>query len=105
MSHGPAAFLACALLIGFGSVAVQVLSPLAAHLAPAARRGRVVGDIAMGIMLGIMAARPAASFLAAETSWRTVFFAAAGRDGADRGGAGGWPAAAAAGVAASAMAR
>jgi predicted MFS family arabinose efflux permease len=76
--HGPAAFLACSLLIGFGSVAVQVLSPLAAHFAPAARRGRVVGDIAMGIMLGIMAARPAASFLAAETSWRTVFFAAAG---------------------------
>ena len=78
LSRGPAAFLACALLIGFGSVAVQVLSPLAAHFAPAARRGRVVGDIAMGIMLGIMAARPAASFLAAETSWRTVFFAAAG---------------------------
>jgi predicted MFS family arabinose efflux permease len=51
---------------------------LAAHLAPAARRGRVVGDVAMGIMLGIMAARPAASYLAAETSWRTVFFAAAG---------------------------
>ncbi len=78
MSRGPAAFLACALLIGFGSVAVQVLSPLAAHFAPAARRGRVIGDIAMGIMLGIMAARPAASFLAAETSWRTVFFAASG---------------------------
>ena len=76
--RGPAAFLGCSLLIGFGSVAVQVLSPLAAHFAPAARRGRVVGDIAMGIMLGIMAARPAASFLAAETSWRTVFFAAAG---------------------------
>jgi len=55
-----------------------VLSPLAAYFAPAARRGRVIGDIAMGIMLGIMAARPAASFLAAETSWRTVFFAAAG---------------------------
>jgi predicted MFS family arabinose efflux permease len=32
----------------------------------------------MGIMLGIMAARPAASYLAAETSWRTVFFAATG---------------------------
>jgi predicted MFS family arabinose efflux permease len=78
MLRGPAAFLACSLLIGFGSVAVQVLSPLAAHFAPAERRGRVVGDIAMGIMLGIMAARPAASFLAAETSWRTVFFAAAG---------------------------
>ena len=69
-------FLAASLLIGFGSVGVQVLSPLAAHMAPEAQRGRVVGDIAMGIMLGIMAARPAASFLAAASSWRVVFFVA-----------------------------
>ncbi len=78
LAPNPAAFLACSLLIGFGSVAVQVLSPFAAHLAPPDRRGRVVGNIAMGIMLGIMVARPASSFLAAETSWRTVFFVAAG---------------------------
>jgi predicted MFS family arabinose efflux permease len=70
-------FLAASLLIGFGSVGVQVLSPLAAHLAPDAQRGRVVGDVAMGIMLGIMAARPAASFIAAASSWRAVFFAGA----------------------------
>ena len=78
LARDPAAFLGCSLLIGFGSVAVQVLSPFAAHLAPPDRRGRVVGDVAMGIMFGIMAARPAASFLAAETSWRTVFCAATG---------------------------
>ena len=45
-------------------------------MAPEAQRGRVVGDIAMGIMLGIMVARPAASFLAAASSWRVVFFVA-----------------------------
>lgn len=76
LARNPAAYLACSLLIGFGSVVVQILSPFAAHLAPPERRGRVVGDVAMGIMLGIMAARPVASFLAAETSWRTVFFVA-----------------------------
>ena len=78
LTRNPAAFFACALLIGFGSVAVQVLQPFAVHLAPPERRGRVVGKVAMGIMLGIMAARPAASFLAAATSWRTVFLAATG---------------------------
>jgi predicted MFS family arabinose efflux permease len=77
LSHSAVPFFACSLLIGFGSVAVQVLSPFAAHLAPPERRGRVVGDVAMGIMLGIMAARPVSSFLAAETSWRIVFFAGA----------------------------
>jgi predicted MFS family arabinose efflux permease len=69
-------FLVCALLIGLGSVAVQVLLPLAAHMAPAASRGRVVGDVSMGLMLGIMLARPVASFIAGNSSWRTVFFAA-----------------------------
>jgi len=70
-------FLLCSLLIGLGSVAVQVLIPLAAHLAPAAIRGRVVGDVTTGLSLGIMLSRPVSSFIAAESSWRTVFFVAA----------------------------
>ena len=69
-----APFLIFGLLIGLGSVAVQVLIPLAAHLAPAATRGRIVGDVTTGLMLGVMLARPVSSFIAASTSWRTVFF-------------------------------
>jgi predicted MFS family arabinose efflux permease len=41
-------FLTCAAVIGLGSVAVQILIPLAAHLAPDATRGRVVGMVSSG---------------------------------------------------------
>jgi predicted MFS family arabinose efflux permease len=70
-------FLAAALFIGLGSVAVQVLVPYAAHLAPEAVRGRVVGNVMSGVMLGIMLARPAASFLADALSWHAVFVVSA----------------------------
>jgi MFS family permease len=39
----PAAFLVCSGAIGLGAVGVQIIVPLAAHLAPDAIRGRVVG--------------------------------------------------------------
>ena len=42
-------FLTCAAVIGLGSVAVQILIPLAAHLAPDATRGRVVGMVSSGL--------------------------------------------------------
>jgi predicted MFS family arabinose efflux permease len=66
-------FLTAALFIGLGSVAVQIILPYAAHLAPEAARGRVIGNVATGLMLGIMLARPVASFLTAISSWQTVF--------------------------------
>ena len=68
-----AVFLACAAVIGLGSVAVQILIPLAAHLAPDATRGRVVGTVSSGLMIGIMLARPVSSFVAAQSSWRVMF--------------------------------
>ena len=70
-------FLACAAVIGLSSVAVQILIPLAAHLAPDATRGRVVGMVSSGLMIGIMLARPVSSFIAAQSSWRMVFGLAA----------------------------
>lgn len=73
VSMHAAPFLAAALFIGLGSVAVQILVPYAAHLAPEAVRGRVVGNVMSGLMLGIMLARPAASFVAEALSWHAVF--------------------------------
>ncbi len=73
VSTSAAAFLAAAALIGLGSVAVQILVPYAAHLAPDASRGRVVGNVMSGLMLGIMLARPAASLVTEALSWRAVF--------------------------------
>ena len=74
MSTSAAAFLAAAAFIGLGSVAIQILVPYAAHLAPNALRGRVVGNVMSGLMLGIMLARPAASLVTEALSWRAVFF-------------------------------
>ena len=70
-------FLMASLFIGLGSVAVQIILPYAAHLAPEATRGRVIGNVATGLMLGIMLARPISSFLTAVSSWQTVFFCSA----------------------------
>jgi len=66
-------FLAASLLIGLGAVAVQMLVPIAAHMAPDASRGRVVGNVMSGLLLGIMLARPVSSLIASAFGWRTVF--------------------------------
>ena len=71
-------FLVAALFIGLGAVAVQIIVPFAAHLTPAAMRGRVVGNVMSGLMLGIMLARPVASFLTQFSSWHMIFFVSAG---------------------------
>lgn len=76
-SATPGIFLAVSLLIGLSSVTVQMLIPLAAHLAPASSRGRVVGNIMSGLLLGILLARPLSSFLAQHFGWRAVFMFAA----------------------------
>jgi predicted MFS family arabinose efflux permease len=68
-----APFLAASLAIGLGSVAVQVLVPYAAHLAPEAARGRVVGNVMSGLLMGIMLARPVSSLLSEFASWRLPF--------------------------------
>ncbi|WP_341706373.1 MFS transporter [Halopseudomonas sp.] len=78
LSESSMAFLACSLVIGIGAVAVQIIVPLAAHLATPERRGQVVGNVMGGLMFGIMLARPVSSFVADLASWRAMFFVSAG---------------------------
>jgi predicted MFS family arabinose efflux permease len=73
----PHAFLLVSLMIGLSTVSVQILIPLAAHLAPEASRGRVVGGIMGGLLLGILLARPLSSLIADHFGWRSVFMVAA----------------------------
>ncbi len=77
LTHSPSLFLLLSLLIGLTSVAVQILVPLAAHLAPEASRGRVVGNIMSGLLLGILLSRPLSSLLVEVFGWRGVFYSAA----------------------------
>ncbi|MCW8277252.1 MFS transporter [Pseudomonas sp. PCH199] len=77
LTQSPSLFLIFSLLIGLTSVAVQILVPLAAHMAPEESRGRVVGNIMSGLLLGILLSRPLSSMLAEAFGWRGVFFSAA----------------------------
>ncbi|MFD1909333.1 MFS transporter [Paenibacillus rhizoplanae] len=70
-------FLAASLLIGLGSVAAQVLVPYASYLATEEDRGRVVGNVMSGLLLGIMFARPVASFMAGLWGWQSIFIVSA----------------------------
>lgn len=70
-------FLAASLLIGLGSVAAQVLVPYASYLATEEDRGRVVGNVMSGLLLGIMFARPVASFMAGLWGWKSIFIVSA----------------------------
>jgi predicted MFS family arabinose efflux permease len=70
-------FLAASLGIGLGSVAAQILVPFAAHLSREETRGKAVGKVVSGLLLGIMLARPAASLIADHAGWHTVFGGAA----------------------------
>lgn len=66
-------FLTASLFIGIGSVVAQVLVPFAAYLASEDQRGRVVGNVMSGLLLGIMFARPLASFITSHWGWRAIF--------------------------------
>ncbi|WP_072730976.1 MFS transporter [Paenibacillus sp. NAIST15-1] len=66
-------FLAASFVIGVGSVAAQVLVPFASYLASESSRGRVVGNVMSGLLLGIMLARPVSSLVADFFGWHAVF--------------------------------
>lgn len=63
-------------LTGLFSVVAQILVPLAATLASPDKRGKVVGTIMSGLLLGILLARTIAGLLANLGGWRTVFWVA-----------------------------
>lgn len=70
-------FLPAAFVIGLSCVAAQVLVPYAAHFTAEAHRGRAVGTVMTGLLLGIMLSRPTASVIAGVWSWHAVYFASA----------------------------
>lgn len=63
--------------VGVTSVVAQVLVPFAATLAADDERGRVVGTVMSGLLLGVLLARTLSGAIAAVGGWRAVFWVAA----------------------------
>jgi predicted MFS family arabinose efflux permease len=64
-------------VVGLLAVAVQVLVAFAASLAAPAERGKIVGTVTSGVVLGILLARFVAGLLADLGGWRLVYLASA----------------------------
>ncbi|WP_449540570.1 MFS transporter [Enterobacter ludwigii] len=75
-SHSLTMMIIGTALTGLFSVVAQILVPLAATLASQEKRGKVVGTIMSGLLLGILLARTVAGLLASLGGWRTVYWVA-----------------------------
>jgi predicted MFS family arabinose efflux permease len=71
-------FAAGTLVVGLSSVTAQVIVPMSSSLARPEERGRVVGAVMSGLLLGILLARTFSGILAGALGWRVPFLAAAG---------------------------
>jgi len=79
-------FLLAALMIGVGSfitsfsffvVGGQVIIPFAADLALEEQRGRVIGKVMTGLLMGVLLSRTFAGLIAQAWGWRAVYVCAA----------------------------
>jgi predicted MFS family arabinose efflux permease len=68
---------AAGFLLGFATVVPQIIVPLAASLAAPFERGRVVGTVMSGLLIGILLARTVSGMIGAYLGWRAVYWGAA----------------------------
>ncbi len=66
------------LLIGITSIVPQLILPLAASLSAPEARGKVVGTIMSGLLVGILLSRTLSGFIGEVLGWRAMFWIASG---------------------------
>lgn len=65
------------IVLGLACSSIQVLVPIAASMVSTEQRGRAVGDVMGGLMVGVLLSRPFASIVADTFGWRAVYAASA----------------------------
>jgi predicted MFS family arabinose efflux permease len=71
------ALCAASLLLGICSMVPQYIVPYAAGAAAPEERGRVVGTVMSGLLIGILVSRTVSGFVGANFGWRTMYVVAA----------------------------
>lgn len=66
------------LLIGITSIVPQLILPLAASLSDPSERGKVIGTIMSGLLVGILLSRTLSGIIGEFMGWRSMFWIAAG---------------------------
>ena len=77
VSPGFAWFAAASLALGLTTISPQLIVPLAATLARPAERGKVVGAVMSGLLVGVLASRTFSGLVAQRLGWRAVYLIAA----------------------------
>jgi predicted MFS family arabinose efflux permease len=72
-----AALAVASFFVGAATIVPQLVLPLAAHLAHPSERGRIVGLVMGGLLVGILAARTVSGLVGDWLGWRTMYWFAA----------------------------
>lgn len=78
LAPGFAVLLAASVVTGLTAAVTHVAVPIAPELVPDEDRGRAVGTVMTGLLLGILLARSFSGALGSWFGWRAVFFVGAG---------------------------
>ncbi|WP_236894549.1 MFS transporter [Clostridium beijerinckii] len=69
--------LIASLLVGFTTIIPQLIVPFAAHLAEPSERGKIIGNVMSGLLIGILLSRTFSGIVGQAFGWRSVYFCAA----------------------------
>lgn len=75
-ARSSAVLYAAAFTVGFTSIVPQLILPLAAQLADPKERGRIIGTIMSGLLIGILLSRVFSGLIGENLGWESVYLIA-----------------------------